>query len=109
MPKLAIPEVLPVSPLSLFSPLCGAKPGKDCRTLGGLFAVVHVARVKAAAVLDAESDLKRASRSFRNLPSNRANADSGHHPGFVSVWSLLLTAPFVLRDEGRVKVFAGSW
>lgn len=46
------PEVLPVSPLSLACPQCNAKPGKDCVTLSGGLAVLHLARIKAAAAKD---------------------------------------------------------
>ena len=49
----AIPA-LPRSPLSLVCPFCGAKVGRDCgSSSGGRLAVVHVARVKAAAKQDA--------------------------------------------------------
>jgi hypothetical protein len=47
--KLVIPEILPVSPLALMCPFCKAKPHKNCATKLGTFAVVHLARIKAAA------------------------------------------------------------
>jgi hypothetical protein len=53
-----IPEVLPVDPMSLWCPFCKSEPGKDCTTTSG-FAVVHLARVEAAAAMDAASTLKR--------------------------------------------------
>lgn len=46
----AVPRKLTTSPMSLLCPDCGAKPGKDCDTTRGGFAVVHFARIKAAAV-----------------------------------------------------------
>jgi hypothetical protein len=53
MPKVVtVPEDLPVSPVSLRCPYCKAKPGKDCATISGTLAVVHLARVKAAAAMD---------------------------------------------------------
>jgi hypothetical protein len=45
----SIPEVLPVSAISLPCPLCSAKPGHDCETTSGGFAAVHLVRLKAAA------------------------------------------------------------
>jgi hypothetical protein len=52
MPKVfTVPEDLPVSPISLPCPYCKAKPGKDCATISGTLAVVHLARVKAAAAM----------------------------------------------------------
>lgn len=53
MPKLAIPEELPTSPLSLFCPYCGAKPGVDCETLTHVIGMVHLSRIAAAAAIDA--------------------------------------------------------
>jgi len=47
--KVMIPETLPASPLSLACPFCKAKPGKNCATSSGGFAVVHLERIKAAA------------------------------------------------------------
>jgi hypothetical protein len=47
--KVIIPETLPTSPLSLTCPFCEAKPGKNCATSSGGFAVVHLERIKAAA------------------------------------------------------------
>jgi hypothetical protein len=52
--KVAIPEVLPISPISLPCPYCKAKPGKDCATSSGGLAVLHLSRIKAAAM-----DLKK--------------------------------------------------
>jgi hypothetical protein len=65
VPKIIVPEVLPASPLSLWCPFCGAKPGKDCSTSKGGFAVLHLARVAAAALtdkkaLEARKNAKRA-------------------------------------------------
>jgi hypothetical protein len=53
MPKVfTVPEDLPASPASLPCPYSKAKPGKDCATISGTLAVVHLARVKAAAAMD---------------------------------------------------------
>lgn len=52
MPTIPVPKVLPTSPLSLWCPYCGAKPGKDCETRKGGFAVLHMVRVMAAALID---------------------------------------------------------
>ena len=52
MPKIPVPEVLPTTPLSLWCPFCGAKPGKDCSTRKGGFAVLHLPRIAAAALID---------------------------------------------------------
>ena len=51
-PKPLIPKFLPVSPLSLVCPHCGANPGKDCISDSGAFSVVHIARIQAAAAQD---------------------------------------------------------
>jgi hypothetical protein len=50
MPK--IPEVLPTSPMSLVCPFCNAEPGKDCITIAGGFAAIHIQRIAAAAAKD---------------------------------------------------------
>jgi hypothetical protein len=47
--KPSIPDVLPISPISLDCPLCGANPGHDCETTSGGFSAVHIDRIKAAA------------------------------------------------------------
>ena len=52
MAKNSIPEVLSTSPVSLTCPYCGAKRGEDCETLRGEVALVHVARIEAAANAD---------------------------------------------------------
>lgn len=56
---MAKEEILPTSPLTLTCPYCKAEPGHDCETSSGRFAVVHVARVKAAAVIDTKNSAKR--------------------------------------------------
>jgi hypothetical protein len=56
---LAVPDVLPVSPLALACPRCGAKIGKDCLTTCGGFSAMHVARIKAAALADKIKTKKR--------------------------------------------------
>lgn len=48
-----LPEYLPISPLTLRCPFCGAKPGEDCETASRVqLEVVHIARMKAAAKMD---------------------------------------------------------
>ena len=55
------PERLPISPLTLTCPFCGAKPRKVCETIsGGELEIVHVARIKTAAAMDVAA--KKASR-----------------------------------------------
>jgi len=45
---------LPISPISLICPLCGAKPNQPCATAKGAeLEIVHIARVQAAAKMDA--------------------------------------------------------
>jgi hypothetical protein len=53
-----IPEVLPISPISLDCPLCGAKPGHDCETTSGGFSAVHIDRIKAATRADKKNQGK---------------------------------------------------
>jgi hypothetical protein len=49
-----LPDLLPVSPLTILCPYCAAKPGRVCATAeGGKLEIVHVARLKAAAATDA--------------------------------------------------------
>jgi RNA polymerase subunit RPABC4/transcription elongation factor Spt4 len=45
--------MLMISPTDLVCPFCEAKPGQDCATTSwdGLI-VIHVARIKAAALID---------------------------------------------------------
>jgi hypothetical protein len=57
-PARSIPEVLPVSPVSLPCPQCGAKPGRDCETTAGGFSAIHIARIKAAARADKKNKSK---------------------------------------------------
>jgi len=46
-------ENLPISPITLPCPVCGAKPGHDCETPSKVrLYVVHLARIKAAAEMD---------------------------------------------------------
>jgi len=49
IPKDSIPPVLPVSPIAVECPHCKAQPGHDCITDSGLFSIVHLARISAAA------------------------------------------------------------
>jgi hypothetical protein len=54
MPNLKgkIPEFLRTSPMSLLCPSCMSMPGRDCITTKGGLAAIHVARSKAAALVD---------------------------------------------------------
>jgi hypothetical protein len=60
MPKAlpSIPEILPVSAISLSCPMCGAKPRQDCETTSGGFSAVHLVRLKAAARADKKNKSK---------------------------------------------------
>ena len=73
MLKVALPEVLPTSPLSLWCPYCGAQPGKDCETSAGGFAVLHLLRIAAAALIDTKGREVRANakRAAETLTRNR--------------------------------------
>jgi hypothetical protein len=44
---------IPISPVALFCPTCGAKPGKACDMLRGEVELIHVDRIRAAARADA--------------------------------------------------------
>jgi hypothetical protein len=56
MVKTTIKENLPISPITLRCPFCGAKSGRDCETSSAVqLATVHLARVKAAANMDKEA------------------------------------------------------
>jgi hypothetical protein len=49
----SIGEFLPTSPITLRCPLCGARPGHDCKTSSAIrLDVVHLSRVKAATKMD---------------------------------------------------------
>jgi hypothetical protein len=51
-----ITKFLPTGPMTLPSPICGAKPGHDCETPSKVrLYVVHIARVKAAAKMDGDA------------------------------------------------------
>jgi len=61
MPKSKV-RIIPISPLTLRCPRCGAKPNKHCKTSGGKILryalgirarLIHVARIKKAARMDA--------------------------------------------------------
>jgi len=43
-------EHIPIDPATLVCPRCGAKPGIACDTLKGGAELVHIERIKAAAV-----------------------------------------------------------
>jgi hypothetical protein len=50
--KPRIPAALPVSPITLTCPRCGAKPNYDCIGDAGGFSAIHLARIEAAAAQD---------------------------------------------------------
>jgi hypothetical protein len=47
-----IPDELSTNPITLACPFCKAKVGQDCATSSGGFSILHVARIKAAALRD---------------------------------------------------------
>src|ERR1700691_1041721 len=46
------PEQLAISPMALLCPRCHAEPGNICEVFGGDLEIVHIERIKAAAILD---------------------------------------------------------
>jgi len=62
-----IPEKLQISLIEIACPFCGAKPAKDCFTTSRGFAAIHVARIKAAALMNVARKRKRnaAGKSFQ--------------------------------------------
>lgn len=72
-----IPEVLPTSPLSLWCPYCGAEPGKDCRTRKGGFAILHVVRVAAAALIDTKGSEIRNQVKAAAVRTNKDRKERG--------------------------------
>jgi hypothetical protein len=56
--KITISVSLPTSPITLLCPYCKAKPGRDCATSSGGLAIVHLARIKAAASKDQAAKIK---------------------------------------------------
>jgi hypothetical protein len=49
-------KYLPIRPMMLPCPSCGAKPGHDCKTPSKVrLYVVHLARVKEAAKMDGDA------------------------------------------------------
>jgi hypothetical protein len=51
-----LPDLLPVSPLTILCPYCATRPGRVCATAAGVkLEIVHVARIKAAAAMDAKA------------------------------------------------------
>jgi hypothetical protein len=57
--KGEMPEFLRTSPMSLLCPTCMSMPGRDCITTSGSLAVIHIARIKAAALADKLKKSKR--------------------------------------------------
>ncbi len=57
--RRVVPAVIPIDPVTIYCPFCGAKKGKNCLTSKGGFGVVHVLRIQAAALLDAKALLKK--------------------------------------------------
>jgi hypothetical protein len=70
---IRIPEVLPTSPISLVCPFRKAKPGDDCLTTSGGFSAVHIARVKAAAVIDNDRIISTAVADSRQPNSSKSS------------------------------------
>jgi hypothetical protein len=60
-----IPDMLPTSPISLLCPFCKAKPSRDCSTTSSGFSVIHLARIKAAALIDNTRETRLGSQSDR--------------------------------------------
>jgi hypothetical protein len=59
MAKLGVPAYLPVRPLTITCPSCRAKPGKICiDPLGPEFPLIHVERLKAAALKEVAAEKK---------------------------------------------------
>jgi len=55
--------ILPICPMTLVCPLCGAKPGEDCKTSSGeKLRILHVAKIKAAAHTAVAAKSKRKER-----------------------------------------------
>ena len=52
MPIASSIPFIPINPVSLICPQCGAQPGKVCDILEGEIELVHVERIKAAAAKD---------------------------------------------------------
>jgi hypothetical protein len=61
MPKSkgGIPRYLTTGPMSLLCPTCMSMPGHDCITSAGGLAAIHVARIKAAALVDKQKKSQR--------------------------------------------------
>jgi hypothetical protein len=58
--KAAIPEYIPISPITLPCPRCYAEPGEECENLAADFLqAVHLARIKAAVKMDAAEKKRR--------------------------------------------------
>jgi hypothetical protein len=56
--KAVIPERLPVSPMRLTCPYCKSKRGQDCMTSAGTFSIIHLERIKMAALADKMGKLR---------------------------------------------------
>jgi hypothetical protein len=54
-PMTKLPDFIPVDPVTLVCPRCGAKPGIVCDQLKGETDLIHIERIKAAASADARA------------------------------------------------------
>jgi hypothetical protein len=52
MPRVTKIPYIPIDPVSLICPQCGTKPGQACDMLKGEVELVHVKRIRAAAIND---------------------------------------------------------
>lgn len=57
--KDSVPELQSTSPMRLVCTTCRAKPGDDCVTSSGGLSVVHLSRIRAAALIDRTNDIQR--------------------------------------------------
>jgi hypothetical protein len=69
-----LPDPLPVSPLTILCPYCAAKPGRVCATaVGGKLEIVHVARLEAAAAMDAKAKNYGKRKRVAGRPNGQAS------------------------------------
>jgi hypothetical protein len=65
--RLLLPSKLPMNPMSLACPLCGAPPGRDCKFYEGSVVLVHVDRFKAALVRATVPDGTKCDRKLESV------------------------------------------
>src|SRR5438270_6167535 len=51
-------NILPINPITITCPFCGAKPHRDCATSAGGLSAIHVQRINAAAFKEAARDTR---------------------------------------------------